>query len=372
MPVMIKSGGKNINKSLLAAGGEETPEGRGLINAEMGKGGRAIRGALENLAHRDTPINSKFMPKRTAAEEWERHNVYGATFPQWQNPIKDFLLPTVYKATNRGPILGAIALGGIGGLFGVGGRGRVVGTLIGSAVGLGAGLMRNAEEQDTGTRFMPKYRKQELAVEEYADILNYVKLRKLGTEAASMGDSAAAASYMQQSQRTMYGADLKGDLNNMIAAIPDRKRPYFKENLNAPKKDRNRILSTAGRLERRMYESAWGMDVEQRPDLNEYFSEHELPGQDWEGWAADTDMEHVKIKMAQNIGLDVSQMGYYPQQISAANAVNMSYPDIQTGGGRTAQHALQGYLSRQGITGHVRAVPNGSNQNQLMINAGVR
>lgn len=373
MPVMIRDEGDNVNKLLLKAGGTESDEGEGLLNADATTHFKQLHAAWETVAHRDTPINTKFLPERTAMEEWERQNVYGATFPQWQHPIKDFLMPAVYKSTNRGPILSAIALGGIGGLFGVGGRGSrggIIGSLIGTAVGFGAGLMRNAEEHQTGERFMPKFRKQELAAEEYSDILSYVKYRKLAAEAP---DQESAANYMEQAKRTMYGADLHGDINDMIAAVPDRKRAYFKEMLHAPKKDRKRVLSTAGRLERRLYESAWGMGVEQRPDLEDYFSEHELPGPDWEGWAPDADMENVKIKVAQSMGLDVAQMGYYPQQIQAANAINMSYPDIQQPGQRRAtHHLLQSYLSRQGITGSVRGIPNGTPHNQLVMTAGVR
>ena len=174
----------------------------------------------------------------------------------------------------------------------------------------------------------------------------------------------------------MYGADLRGDVGDMVAAVSDRKRPYFQAMLNAPKDERSRILSTAGRLERRLFQSAWGMDVEARPELGEYFSDRELPGQDWAGWSPDVDMENVQIKVAQSVGLDVSQMGYYPQQVATANAINVPYPDIRgnSGGltGNSAQHALQSYMSRRGITGNVVGMPNGTNQNRLVSDAGVR
>lgn len=371
---MIKYGGTNINKAVLETGGFELDNGEGLVNADQSAGVRKIKAAFEHVAHRDTYFNTKFMPNRTATEEWERQNVYGSTFPQWQNPIQNFVMPSIYKSTNRGPIISAVALGALGSLFGATKPAKVVGSLIGSAVGFGAGMLRNAEEFDTGQRFMPKRRRQELATEEYIDILTYVRSMKLRNEAEASGDQEAASQYLGQAQRTMYGADLHGDVRNMIAAVPDRKRPYFQEMLNAPKKDRHRILSTAGRLERRLLESAWGMDVEQRPDLGEYFSEHELPDESWGGWSPDVDMDGVKIKVAQSLGLDVSQMGYYPQQVAEANAINMPYPDFKSSGmsHQQTQQLLQGYLYKRGLNGNVRAVPNGTGSNQLVLNAGVR
>ena len=144
-----------------------------------------------------------------------------------------------------------------------------------------------------------------------------------------MLDSEVDKSYLSAAKRTMYGADIyNGSVENLSLAIPKRKREHFKAMINAPEEEREKILSTAGRLERRFYQAAWGMKVEERPDLAEYFSRHELPDQSWEGWHANTNLEHVKIKMGQNMGLEMSQMGYYPQQVREANLTNPSYPSF--------------------------------------------
>ena len=57
------------------------------------------------------------------------------------------------------------------------------------------------------------------------------------------------------------------------------------------------------------------MNVEQRPDLDDYFTRHELPDASWEGWHPNTNLEQVKIKTGESMGIEMSQMGYFPQQI---------------------------------------------------------
>jgi hypothetical protein len=126
-------------------------------------------------------------------------------------------------------------------------------------------------------------------------------------------------------------------------------------------------------LERRIYQAAWGQRVEEKPDLAEYFSRHELPGQHWEGWHPNTNMEHVKIKMGQSMGLEMSQMGYYPQQINEANLTNPSYPSFFDGEKEETNAAqLRAMMSRMGVSGSVTPVVNPFGSNSVNISAGVR
>jgi hypothetical protein len=371
---LIRSGGRNFNQQLIQSGlADLSGDDTALLNADESMLVRQARRLGENLAHKDTPFNKKFFPSRTATEDWERNNVYGATFPQWQHPVKDYLMPAVYKATNRNPILSGVALAGLGSMFGVSPQAKVVGSLVGGITGVVAGSIRGGEEALAGERFIPLNRKKEVAVEEYIDILSYIRAMKNRNEAVSAGNTEAAKYFTQQAQKTMYGADVYSDPDRLASALPERKRRHFEEMIRAPISDRNRILSTAGRLERRLYQAAWGMDVEQRPDLAEYFDDRELPGPDWEGWNPDVSMDAVKIKVAQNMGLDVAQMGYYPQQVRAANAINPAYPDITDNSisRRTAEAQLRKLLYDQGISGNVRMINTPYPGTRVQLNAGV-
>ncbi len=328
----------------------------------------------EYIAHRDTFFNSKFLNKRTAVEDWERRNVYGTTFPEWQRPYESFIEPMVNKASQRDPIIATIAMGAASSLFGRTVKAKTFASLAGGAAGFASSIKGNIHEMVTGDRFIPETRKKELALEEYIDILSYVKNTSLAAKAEAEGNSASAATFKSAAKRTMYGADIEnGSLDTLSLAVPKRKREHFKAMINAPEDERERILSTAGRLERRIYEAAWGMPVEEKPDLAEYFSRHELPDESWEGWHPNTNMEHIKIKMGESMGLEMSQMGYYPQQIKEANLTNPSYPSFfEKSKEEDVAAQLRIMMSRMGISGSVTPVRNPYGSNTVSLNAGIR
>jgi hypothetical protein len=313
----------------------------------MGETEFQLQQAFERLQHAGTYFNTKFVNHNTAVEDWERNHVYGATFPSWSHPIQDYIEPLFQQNSQRDPLLAGLAMGAVGGMFGASrGAKTVLGTL-GALAGVGSAAYIQTKEAITGERHIPESRLKELAAEEQADILSYVKYKKLEQEAYDMGDSMMASMYGRQSRQTMYGADLQ-NLNplELVNAVPKRKREHFLEMLQAPEEERDRILSTAPRLERRIYQAAWGYKVEERPDLVDYFSQHELPGPNSEVWHPQTSMGDVEIKIAQSMGLDLAQMGYYPQQISEANRINPEYPDYYQ---ETSERDIRALLREYGV-----------------------
>jgi hypothetical protein len=327
----------------------------------------------EMLAHSDNFLMYKAFGKRTAIEDWERGNVYGTSFPEWQRPFESYIEPMIQKSTQQNPIVAAATLGTVGSLFGRTAKAKFLGTAVGSVTGIASGSFGNAYEAITGERFVPLKEKQRVALEEYTDILTYTKNTRLSKMAEMSGDAFAANQYRMAAERTMYGADLYSrDVETLALAVPKRKREHFMEMIQAPEKDRERVLSTAGRLERRLYQAAWGMEVERRPDLVEYFSRHELPDTSWEGWHPNTNMEQVKIKMGQSMGVEMSQMGYYPQQIKQANLANPSYPQFDArSDNQDAAFRLRRLLSGMGITGSVSPVLSPYSNGSVGISAGV-
>jgi len=342
-------------------------EERGFISAVF----NPIDSISAKLRHTDNIINSKFTGERTATEDYERRQVYGSTFPEWQRPVESFIKPIYYKGSQRNPVLaasvGAVALGLFGSskraTYGLGAVGAVT-------VGAYSLFQRSKEE-----RFIPQQRKKQLALEEYTDILTYVKNRTAASRAEKVGDFESAKQYMNLSKRTMYGADLDSkSIDQLALGIPKRKRDHFRAMIQAPESERGRILSTAPRLERRIYEAAWGMPVERKPDLIEYFQRHELPGAAWEGWHPNTNMEHVKIKMGQAMGIEMSQMGFFPQQIKEANLVNPSYPGFQASNmsGKDVREQMQRLMFDMGISGTITPATNNYNPGSVNVMAGVR
>jgi|688.fasta_scaffold00336_29 hypothetical protein len=334
--------------------------------------------AKEAFLHTDNFINNKFTGEQNATENWERKNVYGATFPEWQRPVESFIKPIYYKGTQRNPLL-AGAIGATVGASILGGsrKGRIIGGTIGALTVGGYSAAHKISSAVTGKRFIPLERKKELALEEYSDILNYTKYTTAAARARLNGDEQTAKEYMAASRKTMYGTNLDTPSIDVLAAgIPKRKKDYFKEMITAPEHERKNILSTAGRLERRIYEAAWGMPVEKKPDLVDYFQTHELPGPNWEGWHPNTNMEHVKIKTGQSMGLEMSQMGYYPQQIKEANLTNPSYPEFGSGkkinSAKEVRQKLQALMNDNGINGRMIPVKRYNNDNRVNVSAGIR
>jgi len=335
----------------------------------------------EFIAHSDNFVASKILGRRTAVEDWERRNVYGTTFPEWQRPFESYIKPMINKSTQENPITAAATLGFIGSMFGRTPGAKLFGTLVGATTGAASSIFGNIYEAATGDRFIPQERKKEIALEEYTDILSYVKNVRLANQAKAEGNSQAANQYLMASKRTMYGADLEGigtgaygtDIESLSLAIPKRKREHFKAMIQAPPKERENILSTAGRLERRIYEAAWGMQVEKKPELEDYFTRHELPDASWEGWHPNTNIDSIKIKVGQSMGLEMSQMGYYPQQIKEANLTNPSYPNFNFRTDRQdTLYRLRSLMSEMNLTGSVSSSPNPFGSEQMNISAGVR
>jgi hypothetical protein len=328
----------------------------------------------EMIAHMDNFVTNKIFGKRTAIEDWERRNVYGSTFPEWSRPYEGYIRPMIDKATQRDPITATAGLAAVGSLFGRTPRARLIGTTVGATTGAISSVVGNATEAVTGDRFIPKRRKEELALEEYVDILSYVKNTRLASQAQAAGDSRGAVQYRMAAKRTMYGADIYSeDIDTLALALPKRKREHFKSMIQEQDSDnRERILSTAGRLERRIYQAAWGMKVERRPELQDYFERHELPDDNWEGWHPNTNMDHVKIKMGQSMGIEMSQMGYYPQQMKQANLANPSYPDFFSDQQPSVMERLRGLISDMGISGSIQPIMNPFASEEVNVYAGVR
>jgi hypothetical protein len=404
LDAVVEAHGTNINKALLRSdyGYEAQTENPVdyLVTQNVLK--RKALAVGETLTHRNTMLNNKFMPYRSAVEDWERMEVYGTSFPQWQHPFRDFVKPLGFRAMNRNPFIAAAALGTMGRLFMRTPEAKAVGTFAGAATGFGIAAFTDANAFDTGQRYVPIDRRKQMAVDEYTDVLNYVKFSKAYSQArnqametehtdpesiskaiergkfknrqyANLGPATAnALAFRRSIKQTMYGADVYGDVMDLASAIPKRKRDHFMEFINAPLDERPRILSTAPRLERRIYEARWGMKVERRPDLVSYFSGHELPSTDWEGWDPNVDSDTIKLKIAQSQGIDASQMGYFPQQIEQANLLNPSYPDFHH---RSRPHAVAAQLRElmrsSGASGHVIAVPSAVPGSRVQLSAGV-
>lgn len=397
--VVSSRGIKNLNKRLIEEGlAKEKEEDWSPAGVRARFTPAEIRlGAMwERIAHMDTFVNTKFLQVRSPLEQYERRQVYGKDFQSWSRPIKDYIVPGVEKLGGRGFVGALIAGTVIGSLFGKTKYGKLIGAVMGATTAITMQFVARASEAWTGERWVPQRRRKEWEINEYIDMLKYIRSRKYFEEYAKLSldkeqfdvkayiakkkaegeerqrrikelenikrllrfenitaeeavkragietdstDSkeilrqinaeikqlsqfrevqklpplaARALQYYLQSERTLYGFDPGDSIQNAIAALPTKEREYFMAFLEAPEEERDKILRTVPRYMRRMLQSSWGLKVDEKPDLVEYFTTYQLPSPAWEGWSETVDLNIVKTKIVQHTNLDPTELNIWP------------------------------------------------------------
>jgi hypothetical protein len=374
----------DLNQQLLGQGAAEEQGGSPLsYYARTNELERTIGAAWETATHMWNPLTTKFIQRRSALEQYERTQVYGKDFAPWTHPYTSFVRPIMDSVGGHG-FFGSIATGAIiGSMAGKGAMAKsLLSSLGGSVLGLNKGRTL-AYEAITGDTWVPGHVKERWEQEEYMDVLQYVAAAKnyslIRRRALAAGErdpeavwqseqaikswmaeskrntsasiiersvfggvskkeyfaqnpiSAQAYEYRTEMGQTLYGANLSGgDYLSLQSALPKERRMYFEQFLNAPADERGRILSLLPRLERRIYQAAWGMEVERKPNLSEYFDNHYLPGPEAAIWTTGADWDKIRVRMIERAGGQPSEYGYYPQEVAQAEMYPMPVPSPNT------------------------------------------
>ena len=158
-----------------------------------------------------------------------------------------------------------------------------------------------------------------------------------------------AVSYKQQADQTMYGYQMGDPLSNLMTALPKKERQYFKYFMKAPEEEKDEILRIAPSYLRRGLQQAWGMEVDEKPSLQEYFQTHGLPDASWIGWDENTNIDDVKVKLVHNNKLDMGEFDLWDDQINEANQSYIPVPKIRShNSNRMVQLRLQSILGKSG------------------------
>ena len=421
---VVTSKGRNVNKILLERGhakekeNDDSPAG---INARYTKGEIAFGSAMERLTHgvigKIPFVGSKFMQVRSPYEQYRKREVYGKDFQSWNHPIRDMLIPSIQEniANNSAGGLGGILAGGfIGSLFGKNKFGKIVGATVGAlapAIGKAAFIAGSDKDRD----WRPKRRREQEKLNEYVDVLKYVKNMRLyeqyktkakkennfdvesfikskeyagvqnklkqqeltdykrkvkldfkhrdrynfkyGTpkyaeksmdkkqtisainkeivelqgqrKVTKLPENALKAiKFKQTADQTMYAYNPGDSLVNIMTALPKKERQYFKHFMDAPEEEKEKILHIAPNYLRRALQSSWGMKVDKKPSLNEYFQEHGLPDASWIGWDESTNIEDVKVKLVHQNNLDPGEFDIWDDGKRQADETNIPIPMI--------------------------------------------
>lgn len=412
LDAIVTVGGKNINKLV------EDKIKSGELSGSMSQsknyvdnmvryspGWQMLGKVWETVAHAEVPIISMKLGRQSAAEYYERRMVYGKQWQPWETPVKSYLQPMWETYTrDRGlfTIPAAAALTGwAAGMFFRGPGQQKTARIIGATIGGLVGAKNQLESLITGQRSVPMRRRHEWAMDEYVDILQYIKsaneykayrqaaIEREGVDpetiVAVLGESAGqrkdefekewndapigrkpdkppankayanlgpltaqALSARRKMSSTMYGFDMSDDYMTKTMGIPKRYQPLVEGWMNTPKNQQKKLLDILPRAVRRILEDRWGQPVEKQVDLAEYFKHHELPGPEWEGWMPEVNLDEIKMKMVKHEGLDAAEFGYYPNQMEDSLSQPWSYPELH-GRNRLNHREIVDQLSAMGV-----------------------
>lgn len=143
--------------------------------------------------------------------------------------------------------------------------------------------------------------------------------------------AAKALMYNQARKQTMYGYEPGDPIADVMAALPKKDRDYLTPFINAPEEERQRIMDIVPNYMKRILQSAWGLPVDEKIQLNDFFQSRPLPGANWKGWREDVAIEDIKIKFVDNVGLDPSEFDIWDDDQKRVQQMNVPTPDVFNG-----------------------------------------
>jgi hypothetical protein len=360
--------GSNSSKGLLAILNESTASGNDRNFLTKGLGAW-----MESALHFQSPAEyifplspeSKFNPIRTATESYERDILYGTTNSFWNRPMKDFILPTGRTIFNQL---------GYQGVF--------------------------PDGHDNARK-----------LEEYFDVLKYIKNTRLANIAHLNEDEEARIIFNRRKKQTLFGMNpYTSNETSILKALPRRDRDYFDAFVNASSaEERERILEMVPSNQRNLYLARWKLkyveDMEAARDqemimgnaldrasdeINAVYAEAKsegfpatpelykafmdskypresygdwyrrtqvltdlpLPGPDWVGWHPSVDLEDIKLKTVLELGEDMHDYNLWPSRMNRLAGkpyINSAAiePILRPSGGNTAQRLNELFASNQ-------------------------
>lgn len=328
-----------------------------IANANRNVITKTIRGAWTTVATQtleNMPIlGAKIFPYRSAYEEYAASQVEGETFSDWKNPLSTIVRPAFYStigenpfiATKRGLQMGYLLSSPMSSFlnpFPILKVNPVATTIAGASVGAIGSSIRWAATGSFEHGFVPPHVQEERDLSEYFDYIQYAKSRALEAKSIESGRSDLARSFNRQAKQTMvYSLEQykkTGDLSGYMSALPRQDRPFFESFLNAPMRDRKKILAIVPEHMRQVLSAEYSQDRSQideyqSPDEKalEYFKSHGAPSDSWQGWSPSVPLAAIKIKAIQagvgGVSDEIHRFGLYPaQQLET----NIRFPELES------------------------------------------
>ena len=296
----------------------KAPEGN-LFSRTFGSYWEFISHNSETALDMLTPIapGAKLVHMRSPIEAYEREHVYGTESAFWQHPIEHFIKPAARTLSHA-----------------------------------------------LGWRGVPDDIQEKRGIEEYFDVLKYVKNARLANMALYHKDVEAWGEFERLKDQTLFGINpFTRSYENLLRALPKRERDYFTQFEKAEtEEERRRILEIAPENEKALYLARWklshadeirrakkagileGQALEEAEiELGNFYQdaeteglpsdaelhaeflatriegenyadwyrrtrllpEFDMPGADWVGWHPSVELDDIKLRMVQSLGEDM-------------------------------------------------------------------
>lgn len=227
--VVSSFGHENINHEMLRAGvavERENDWSAAGVRARFSRAEREFGGVWEKFAHLDTPFHTKFLRVRSPLEEYKRGHVYGTNQGDWMHPFRTYVWPTVEAYVARNPVMAGLSMGLFASMFTQTRSMKLKVGAYGAAVGAGLSLLRIGKEVVTGDPWIPKRVRKQRDVEEYWDIINYIKYRRLYEHAAEQ----AREQENTDVEELLAEEKAEGEKRKRIQRGLEKKKPALKLN----------------------------------------------------------------------------------------------------------------------------------------------
>lgn len=317
--IQSRSAVSALNRILAAKQDEKIGPARGVIGGYWESLAKALQNPLEAVV----PLapGSKLLNMKSALQEYKQTQIFGPDIAFWEHPIENFLKPFAREVAD---------------VF--------------------------------GDPPVPEEVKKKRSIEEYFDILEYVKNKRLAEVARESGAGEVSGAYERIAMETSVGVNpYTRNYSALFRSLPRSERDYFQEFAGAKtKEEREEILSLVPPNLRRIYAAQWEQQYadtlknaldrqllsgeaaqDAQADLQAFYNkkategfpidatlvskyrdererdetyadwfrrtvlipgvvgEEGLPGPDWVGWHPGVDLDEIKLKIVKNEGMDI-------------------------------------------------------------------
>lgn len=292
-------------------------------------------------------IGAKLFPYRNAYDQYLADVVEGDTFADWRSPYETIIRPAFFTTVGENPLFAAKRGFNIGTLassnaaaflnpFPILTANPVAAQIGGAAIGGVGSTIRMIGTGSTSHGYVPSHVEKEREVSQYFDYIKYAKYRSLQSQAKEQGRPELASIFASQARQTVtYGLAqyaTTGRINSYQSALSRDERPYFDAFIQAPAASREKILKIVPKHMQTVLQGIWnnrqtnvqGNNAYAIADESalQYFDNHNLPNDNWEGWHPSVPEAAIKIKALTNhingVSDNMHRFGIYPAQVQEA------------------------------------------------------